>query len=135
MNKPVLFAGTRPYGRAENISALYDAYQGEKKYLGIYDYNEFLKINDKDYDILVIDEFPRRFSKVNIMIWHAIQGGKYIGFNQPSPYINSDLVKRIDYIIQQFGDYHYLQHCWYLNDLGWLTNKYQIMNLLQIKTS
>jgi len=24
--KPVLFAGTRPYGRAENISALYDAY-------------------------------------------------------------------------------------------------------------
>jgi hypothetical protein len=26
MNKPVLFAGTRPYGRAENISALYDAY-------------------------------------------------------------------------------------------------------------
>lgn len=28
--KPVLFAGTRPYGRAENITALYDAYQGEK---------------------------------------------------------------------------------------------------------
>lgn len=97
--KPVLFAGTRPYGRAENISALYDAYQGEKKYLGIYDYNEFLKINDKDYNVLVIDEFPRRFSKINIMIWHAIQGGKYIGFNQPNPYINLDIVKRIDYII------------------------------------
>ena len=29
-NKPVLFSGTRPYGRAENISALYDAYKGEK---------------------------------------------------------------------------------------------------------
>jgi len=70
--KPVLFAGTRPYGRAENISALYDAYCGEKKYLGIYNYNEFLKINDKDYNVLVIDEFPRRFSKINIMVWHAI---------------------------------------------------------------
>ena len=99
MSKPVLFAGTRPYGRAENISALYDAYQGEKKYLGIHDYNEFLKINDKDYNVLVIDEFPRRFCKKNIMIWHAIQGGKYIGFNQPNPYINLDIVKRIDYII------------------------------------
>ena len=31
--KPVLFAGTRPYGRAENISALYDYYQGEKKFI------------------------------------------------------------------------------------------------------
>ena len=102
--KPVLFAGTRPYGRAENISALYDAYQGEKKYLGIYDYNEFLKINNKDYNVLVIDEFPRRFSKINIMLWHAIQGGKYIGFNQPNPYINLDIVKRIDYIIAASDD-------------------------------
>lgn len=99
MSKPVLFAGTRPYGRAENISALFDAYQGEKKYLGIYDYNEFMKINDKDYDIMVIDEFPRRFAKKNILIWHAIQGGKYIGYNQPKPYITKDLTNRIDYVI------------------------------------
>ena len=99
MSKPVLFACTRRYGRAENISALFDAYQGEKKYLGIYDYNEFMKINDKDYDIMVIDEFPRRFAKKNILIWHAIQGGKYIGYNQPKPYITKDLTNRIDYVI------------------------------------
>ena len=99
MSKPVLFAGTRPYGRAENISALYDAYQGEKKYLGIYDYNEFLKINSQDYDIMIIDEFPRRFAKKNILIWHAIQGGKYIGYNQPAPYIDNSITNKIDYII------------------------------------
>lgn len=99
MSKPVLFAGTRPYGRAENISALYDAYQGEKKYLGIYDYEQFLKINDKDYDIMVIDEFPRRFAKKNILLWHAIQGGKYIGYDQPKPYIDKSLTDRIDYLI------------------------------------
>lgn len=104
MSKPVLFAGTRPYGRAENISALFDAYQGEKKYLGIYDYNEFMKINDKDYDIMVIDEFPRRFAKKNILIWHAIQGGKYIGYNQPKPYITKDLTNRIDYVIAASHD-------------------------------
>lgn len=99
MSKPVLFAGTRPYGRAENISALYDAYQGEKQYLGIYDYNQFMKINDKDYDIMIIDEFPRRFAKKNILIWHAIQGGKYIGYNQPKPYIEKALTDKIDYVI------------------------------------
>ena len=97
--KPVLFAGTRPYGRAENISALYNAYEGEKQYLGIYDYDQFMKINDKDYDIMIIDEFPRRFAKKNILIWHAIQGGKYIGYDQPKPYIDRSLTDKIDYVI------------------------------------
>ena len=99
MSKPVLFAGTRPYGRAENISSLYDAYQGEKQYLDISDYGKFMKINDKDYNIMLIDEFPRRFAKVNILIWHAIQGGKYIGYNQPKPYIDKNITNRIDYVI------------------------------------
>lgn len=99
MSKPVLFAGTRPYGRAENISALYDAYSDIKQYLGIYNYDAFLKINNKDYDVMVIDEFPRRFAKKNILIWHAIQGGKYIGYDQPKPYISKDLTDKIDYVI------------------------------------
>ena len=102
--KPVLFAGTRPYGRAENISALYDAYQGEKQYLGIYNYGEFMKINDNDYDVMVIDEFPRRFAKKNILLWHAIQGGKTIGLNQPRPYIQENLLNKIDYVIAASDD-------------------------------
>lgn len=58
-----------------------------------------MKINDKDYDVMVIDEFPRRFAKKNILIWHAIQGGKYIGYDQPKPYISKDLTDKIDYVI------------------------------------
>lgn len=58
-----------------------------------------MKINDKDYDIMIIDEFPRRFAKKNILIWHAIQGGKYIGYDQPKPYIDKSLTDRIDYVI------------------------------------
>lgn len=40
-----------------------------------------MKINDKDYNVMIIDEFPRRFAKKNILLWHAIQGGKTIGFD------------------------------------------------------
>lgn len=99
MSKPVLFAGTRPYGRAENISALYDAYQGEKKFLGIYDYDEYLKINPKNYDLLVIDDFPNRFCNKCIMIWHGIQGGKYIGYDQSKPYVKQSDLNKINYVI------------------------------------
>lgn len=97
--KPVLFAGTRPYGRAENITALYDTYQGEKQYLSICNYEEYLKINDKDYDLMVIDDFPNRFSKRCIMIWHAIQGAKHIGYDQPNCYIDKEKIDKIDYLI------------------------------------
>ena len=96
MSKPVLFAGTRPYGRAENISALYDYYQGEKKFIQLEWHHKHPDITSGNYDILVIDEFPSQKPKKCILIWHAIQGGKYIGFNQPNPYIKNEL---IDYVI------------------------------------
>ena len=53
---------------------------------------------------MVIDEFPRRFAKKNILLWHAIQGGKHIGYNQPKPYINNDIINKIDYIIAASDD-------------------------------
>ena len=99
MNKPVLFAGTRPYGRAENISALYDAYPGEKKILHVYGSNSHHEIRDKKGDVLVIDDFPTDSPGKCIMIWHGIQGGKYIGFDQPSPYLTEERMSVVDYII------------------------------------
>ena len=96
MSKPVLFAGTRPYGRAENISALYDYYQGDKKFIQLEWHHKHPDITSGNYDVLVIDEFPSQVPKKCILIWHAIQGGKHIGFNQPNPYINEKL---IDYVI------------------------------------
>lgn len=94
--KPVLFAGTRPYGRAENISALYDYYQGEKKFIQLEWHHKHPDITSGNYDVLVIDEFPSQVPKKCILIWHAIQGGKYIGLNQPNPYIDNTI---IDYVI------------------------------------
>lgn len=97
--KPVLFAGTRPYGRAENISALYDYYKGEKKFIELEWHHRHPDITSGKYDVLVIDEFPSQIPKKCILLWHAIQGGKYIGFNQPNPYVTEETFKLIDYII------------------------------------
>jgi len=99
MSKPVLFAGTRPYGRAENISALYDAYQGEKKYIEVSGKNIHEDMKSGEFDVLVIDDFPSVSPGKCIMIWHAIQGGKHIGFDQNYPYLNEDRAKQIDYVI------------------------------------
>ena len=96
MNKPVLFASRRPYGRAENISALYDFYQGEKNFIQLEWHRQHEEITSGKYDVLVIDEFPSQKTKHCVLLWHAIQGGKYIGYNQPNPYINNEL---IDYVI------------------------------------
>ena len=97
--KPVLFAGTRPYGRAENISALYDAYQGDKQYIEVHGTNSHPEIRSGKYDILVIDDFPSETPGKCIMIWHAIQGGKTIGYDQYHPYVTSSRTNIIDYII------------------------------------
>lgn len=97
--KPVLFAGTRPYGRAENISALYDAYQGKKKFIQVSGDNNHPDITSGNYDILVIDDFPSKSPGKCIMLWHAIQGGKHIGFDQNEPYVTPEKTAIIDYII------------------------------------
>ena len=99
MSKPVLFAGTRPYGRAENVSALFDAYKGEKKYVHVTGRNTHPDMESGKFDVLVIDDFPSVSPGKCIMIWHAIQGGKHIGYDQNHPYINNERVSKIDYII------------------------------------
>lgn len=96
MSKPVLFASRRPYQRAENISTLYNSYKGEKKFLQLEWHRQHPDIISGEYNILVTDEFPSQKPKICILLWHAIQGGKYIGLNQPNPYIQLGL---IDYII------------------------------------
>lgn len=97
--KPVLFAGTRPYGRAENISTLYDAYQGKKQYIEVSGENGHPEIISGKYDILIIDDFPSQTPGKCIMIWHAIQGGKCIGYDQPNRYVYPARTNIIDYII------------------------------------
>ena len=85
MNK-VLFASTKPLERAENIRAVYEAYDGTKDFAQVNGCRRHPAIRSGAYDLMVIDEFPTETPGKCIMIWHAIQGGKTIGLNQPHPY-------------------------------------------------
>ena len=84
--RPVLFASTRPLERAENIKYLYDAYDGPKDFVQTNGCRRHEAIRSGAYDLMVIDEFPTETPGKCIMIWHAIQGGKWIGIKQPHPY-------------------------------------------------
>ena len=81
--KPVLFASFRPLQRAENLRAIYEAYPGEKVHICTFDPNYRQEVLSGKYDLMVIDEFPTVTPCKCIMIWHGIQGGKYIGLDQP----------------------------------------------------
>ena len=84
--KPVLFASVKPLERAENIRAVYEAFDGPKEFVQTNGCRRHGAIRSGAYDLMVIDEFPSETPGKCIMIWHAIQGGKYIGIDQPYPY-------------------------------------------------
>ena len=100
MSKPVLFSSFRPLDRAENIRAAYDAYDGEKKHIMSTAPEYKHEIISGRYDVLVTDDFPYITPGKCIMIWHAIQGGKKIGLDQPNhPYYNQRMSGNMTYII------------------------------------
>lgn len=101
MSKPVLFVTGlgKDKARAENMMALYQAYPGEKEFISGHDPNAVSIIQSGKYDTMVIDVFPTVKPKRAIMIWHAIQGGKYIGLDQKGTYYKPEMKTLIDYII------------------------------------
>lgn len=101
MSKPVLFVTGlgKDKARAENMMELYQAYPGEKVYISGHDPNATSIITSGKYDLMVIDVFPTVKPKKAIMIWHAIQGGKYIGLDQKGTYYRPEMAKLMDYII------------------------------------
>lgn len=84
--RKVLFASTKPLERAENIRAVYEAFDGPKDFVQVNGCRRHEAIRSGAYDLMVIDEFPTESPGKCIMIWHAIQGGKTIGLDQPHPY-------------------------------------------------
>ena len=97
--KPVLFASTKPLERAENIRALYEAYEGEKEFVQVNGCRRHPAIQSGAYSLMVIDEFPTETPGKCVMIWHAIQGGKTIGLDQPYPYYHAWQATLMDCII------------------------------------
>ena len=101
MSKPVLFATGlgRDIKRAENMSVLYEAYQGEKKFMSGSDDRFREEVNSGKYDLLVYDIFPTFAPKKCMMIWHAIQGGKYIGLDEKTTYYSKAYAHLMDAIV------------------------------------
>ena len=83
----ITFASNRPLGRAENITAVYNAWPEEKQYI---------KINSREgreyfrkatrRDICIADEFTPVTKATTVMIFHGPPGGKTYGVDQPRPY-------------------------------------------------
>ena len=99
MSKPVLFVsglGSSPE-RSENIKAIFDAYQGDKSL--VCGHMGQIEAESGRYDLMVIDVFPTYSPGKCIMIWHAIQGGKYIGLDQKGSYYRPEYARFIDRIV------------------------------------
>ena len=101
MSKPVLFATGlgKEIERAENLCVLYDAYKGEKKLVTMHDVNYLKELRSGVYGLLVTDIFPKYTPLPCIMVWHAIQGGKYIGLKDKRTYYRTDYAHYMNYVI------------------------------------
>lgn len=100
MSKPVLFSCFRPVERAENLRAIYEAYDGPKQLIHSYDPDYITEVTSGKYDLMVIDDFPACTPGKCIVIGHGIEGGKRVGFDQPgTPYYDNTVPGRITYII------------------------------------
>ena len=97
--RKVLFASTRPIERAENISAIYNAYDGPKDFVQTNGCRRHPAIRSGAYDLMVIDEFPTETPGKCIMLWHSVHGGKTIGIDQPHPYYHEWQKDLITYLI------------------------------------
>ena len=84
MSKPILFVTGlgRELQRAENMNALYEAYPGEKIFMHIRDRKFISELVPGKHDVMVIDVFPTIHPCKTFLMWHAIQGGKYIGLDE-----------------------------------------------------
>lgn len=112
--KPILFVSGLgdSLERAENMSALYEAYKGPKEFRRAGERDFVNLVGSGLFDVMVIDVFPTVKPKKSIMIWHAIQGGKYIGLDEPKSYYQRGMESLIDYIVVPgFGGVEMFNRC------------------------
>ena len=93
----IIFASVRPLDRAENIKAVWDKWDGPKKFvqLDVYRANEELCRGD----LLVTDEFVRLTPGRCIMIGHGISAFKKYGLDQPYAYHTHKDADLLTYVI------------------------------------
>ena len=84
----VLFASLRPLERAENIKAIYDAYDGEKRFVHRSYHSPIEDLHSGRYRLIVADELLDDSPGKWIFIGHGMGAGKTYGLDQPRPYFH-----------------------------------------------
>ena len=95
----VIFASLRPLERAENIKAVWDAYDGEKIFARSNTKAGQEIIKNVEADCVITDEYISQSASPIIMIFHGIAGGKTYGLDQPRPYHYKENVENYLYFI------------------------------------
>lgn len=95
----ILFTSHRPLERAENIHAVYDGYDGEKRFFQTSPSEHPYILSDPSYRIRVTDEFISSTPRQAILIGHGIAGGKLVGLDQPIPFHRKQYSKYLTYIV------------------------------------
>ena len=91
LSKHVLFNSARQLGRCENITATWNAYEGDKRFIGgAKGLGGFIDVSMFEHEVVVTDEFVRakRPSQKVVMIAHGLTGGKRYGNDQPKGIFN-----------------------------------------------
>jgi len=95
----VLFTSRRPLGRCENITAVYNAYPGEKDFICESWGKPDPRIFSGEYSVMVADDVVPYSPGKLILLTHGASGGKSYGMLQPFPYHNADQAALIDYVV------------------------------------
>ena len=84
----ILFTSQRPLERAENIKAVYDAYDGEKAFARMNPWRQIPDLHSGKYKLQVTDELPSDTVGKCLFIGHGLGAGKTYGLDQPHRYFN-----------------------------------------------
>ena len=84
----VLFNSTRPLGRCENITAVFEAFDGKKRFMR----GGYVDVSLEPENLIVTDEFVKfkRSDQVIVMIAHGLTGGKLYGRDQSQGIFTKD---------------------------------------------
>ena len=100
----VLFTSCRPLHRAENIEAVWNAWEGEKIFGQLNQYLMCDELMRVDTDLVVTDEFVT-FSPVPVIhLYHGAAGGKTYGLDMERPYVNKDTMRNLSYVVTSTHD-------------------------------
>lgn len=93
----VLFNSSRPLGRCENLTAVWDAWDGPKKFA----MGGFADVSPFDCDVVVTDEFVRRkrAGQTVVMLEHGLVGMKRYGLDQPHGVYAPEACGLVDWFI------------------------------------